>query len=187
MTRGMDISETQVLFNLSVELKNIAKRFNIFVKAYTQISDNARRDWQIRDSGAIKGSKSLQMKADLGIVAMRPVEKELRLLEEVIQKNGGYVPNIVVNVYKNRGGNYPPVRIFGMVNLGNMKFTDLFVTDWNYEQIKVSRAKLKALLSVEDIEAEVEVEVDSETGEIIEDTMEEEVVEEKPRSRRRRA
>ena len=29
--------------------------------------------------------------------------------------------------------------------------------------------------------------VDSETGEIIEDTMEEEVVEEKPRSRRRRA
>ena len=187
MTRGMDISETQVLFNLSVELKNIAKRFNIFVKAYTQISDNARRDWQIRDSGAIKGSKSLQMKADLGIVAMRPVEKELRLLEEVIQKNGGYVPNIVVNVYKNRGGNYPPVRIFGMVNLGNMKFTDLFVTDWNYEQIKVSRAKLKALLSVEDIEAEVEVEVDSETGEIIEDAMEEEVVEEKPRSRRRRA
>ena len=165
ITKGMDISETQVLFNLSVELKNIAKRFNIFVKAYTQISDNARRDWQIRDSGAIKGSKSLQMKADLGIVAMRPVEKELKLVEDIIAKNGAFEPNIVINVYKNRGGNYPPVRIFGIVNLGNMKFSDLFVTDWNYKQINVSRANLKALSS----QLEEQVNIDEATGEIIEE------------------
>ena len=165
ITKGMDISETQVLFNLSVELKNIAKRFNIFVKAYTQISDNARRDWQIRDSGAIKGSKSLQMKADLGIVAMRPVEKELKLVEDIIAKNGSFEPNIVINVYKNRGGNYPPVRIFGIVNLGNMKFSDLFVTDWNYKQINVSRANLKALSS----QLEEQVHIDEATGEIIEE------------------
>ena len=165
ITKGMDISETQVLFNLSVELKNIAKRFNIFVKAYTQISDNARRDWQIRDSGAIKGSKSLQMKADLGIVAMRQVEKELKLVEDIIAKNGAFEPNIVINVYKNRGGNYPPVRIFGIVNLGNMKFSDLFVTDWNYKQINVSRANLKALSS----QLEEQVNIDEATGEIIEE------------------
>lgn len=164
MTRGMDISETQVLFNLSVELKNIAKRFNVFVKAYTQISENARRDFTIRDSGAIKGSKSLQMKADLGIVAMRPVEKELKILEEIIEKNGGFEPNIVINVYKNRGGNYSPLRIFGIVNLGNMKFTDLFVTDWNYVQVKVSRSYLKAL-----IQGEEEINFDPNTGEVIEE------------------
>ena len=105
------------------------------------------------------------MKADLGIVAMRPVEKELKLVEEIIAKNGAFEPNIVINVYKNRGGNYPPVRIFGIVNLGNMKFSDLFVTDWNYKQINVSRANLKALSS----QLEEQVHIDEATGEIIEE------------------
>ena len=80
------------------------------------------------------------MKADLAMVTMRPTEQELKLVEPIIQANcvEGVEPNIVINVYKNRGGTYGQVRIFALQNLGNMKFTDLFVTDWNYKQIDPS-------------------------------------------------
>lgn len=162
-TRGMQIKEDQVLFNLSVELKNLANDFNVFVKAYTQISDNARRDWSIRDSGAIKGSKSLQMKADVGAVTMRPTEQELKLVEEACQANCYrndkgelLLPNVVIHVYKLRGGAYPPVRIFARQNLGNMHFMDLFVTDWNYKQLDKSEIRKLFLKSPKLYEIEKE-------------------------------
>lgn len=159
-TRGMQVKEDQVLFSLSVELKNIANDFNVFLKAYTQISDNARRDWTIRDSGAIKGSKSLQMKADVAVVTMRPTEQELKLVEEACLRNCHttpegklLLPNVVINVYKLRGGNYPPLRIFARQNLGNMHFVDLFVTDWNYVQMdkdEIKKLFLKARHVIEE-------------------------------------
>ena len=46
-----------------------------------------------------------------------------------------------------------------------MKFSDLFVTDWNYKQINVSRANLKALSS----QVEEQINIDEATGEIIEE------------------
>ena len=46
-----------------------------------------------------------------------------------------------------------------------MKFSDLFVTDWNYKQINVSRANLKALSS----QLEEQVHIDEATCEIIEE------------------
>ena len=45
-----------------------------------------------------------------------------------------------------------------------MKFTDLFVTDWNYVQVKVSRSYLKAL-----VQGEEEINFDPNTGEVIEE------------------
>ena len=213
LTRGMGIDEHQVLFNLSVELKNIANRFNVYVKAYTQISDNARRNWEIRDSGAIKGSKSLQMKADLAMVTMRPTEQEIKLVQPIIDENctNGVVPNIVINVYKNRGGTYGQVRIFAMQNLGNMKFTDLFVTDWDYKQIdpkvlpklhlkspelrvaqKVADTEIDMknvhIVTDEDIKDTLEstMVVDPNTGEIIEMPEEEEVIAKPTRGSKRR-
>jgi hypothetical protein len=77
------------------------------------------------------------MKADLAMVTMRPTEQELTTVADIIEANcvGDIKPNIIINVYKNRGGTYGQVRIFAMQNLGNMRFTDLFVTDWDYKQI----------------------------------------------------
>ena len=149
-----------VLLHLSTQLKNFANDYNIYIHAYTQISNDARRDDTIRDSGAIKGSKSLQVRADLGIVTMRPTVKELEKIKPLSELKGE--PNICYNVYKNRGGTYVEVKIWAYINLGNMHQEELFVTKWDYRHLpNLKGVDLKAY-------KEDDIIFDDNTGEIIE-------------------
>lgn len=197
-TRGMQVRGDMVLFNLSTQLKSIANEFEIYVEAYTQVSDNARQDYRIRDSSAIKDAKSLQMRADVGITCFRPVAKELEHVKGLFRK-GKPQPNMIINLYKNRGGQDTLLKIWQYVDLGTMETVDLFVTDWNYKYKKFPIAELthKEIVEIdeigvvqvapEDIEGEnIHImqdedipDYDVETGEIIEET-------EKPRGIRRR-
>ena len=167
LTRGLQAREDSVLLHVSTVLKDLTEKYDIFIKFYTQISDPARRDHTIRDSGAIKGSKSLQARTDLAMVTMRPTDKELKLVQPFIEEFGE--PNIIFNVYKNRDGEIPMFKVFGRLDLGTFEFEELFITDWMFrpfKYVKVSKVNLVAT-----------VEVDKDTGEII-DT-------EKQKSRRR--
>ena len=189
MTRGLQAREDSILLNVSTVLKNLAEEFDVFIKIYTQISDNARRDHTIRDSGAIKGSKSLQVRADLGVVVMRPVERELSMLKPLIDLYGE--PNICFNIYKNRDGDLGEFKVWCRVNLGNYDLEELFLTDWNYRPFKEKIEKVYLHSVVED-EFATELETDTvhimqdddlpvfdeETGEIIEEVQ-------KPRGIRR--
>ena len=189
MTRGLQAREDSILLNVSTVLKNLAEEFDVFIKIYTQISDNARRDHTIRDSGAIKGSKSLQVRADLGVVVMRPVERELSMLKPLIDLYGE--PNICLNIYKNRDGDLGEFKVWGRINLGNYYLEELFLTDWNYRPFKEKIEKVYLHSVVED-EFTTELETDTvhimedddlpmfdeETGEIIEEVQ-------KPRGIRR--
>ena len=189
MTRGLQAREDSILLNVSTVLKNLAEEFDVFIKIYTQISDNARRDHTIRDSGAIKGSKSLQVRADLGVVVMRPVERELSMLKPLIDLYGE--PNICFNIYKNRDGDLGEFKVWCRVNLGNYDLEELFLTDWNYRPFKEKIEKVYLHSVVEDeFTAELETDTvhimedddlpvfDEETGEIIEEVQ-------KPRGIRR--
>lgn len=189
MTRGLQAREDSILLNVSTVLKNLAEEFDVFIKIYTQISDNARRDHTIRDSGAIKGSKSLQVRADLGVVVMRPVERELSMLKPLIDLYGE--PNICLNIYKNRDGDLGEFKVWGKINLGNYHFEELFLTDWSYRPFREKIEKVYLHSVVED-EFATELETntvhimqdddlpvfDEETGEIIEEVQ-------KPRGIRR--
>ena len=164
LTKGVAAREDMVLLHLSTELKNIANEYDIYVHAYTQIANDARRDECIRDSGAIKGSKSLQARADLGIVTMRPTIKELKALEPIIQRYGKE-PNLCFNVYKNRGGTLVMVKVWSYLNMGNMRIENLFTTRWNFVLEKVDETYIKKYIKDEVVEQDFEV--DEETGEVI--------------------
>ena len=164
LTKGVAAREDMVLLHLSTELKNIANEYDIYVHAYTQIANDARRDESIRDSGAIKGSKSLQARADLGIVTMRPTIKELKALEPIIQRYGKE-PNLCFNVYKNRGGTLVMVKVWSYLNMGNMRIENLFTTRWNFVLEKVDETYIKKYIKDEVVEQDFEV--DEETGEVI--------------------
>lgn len=144
-TRGMGAREDQVLLNLSRNIKNIAKKFNVAFFSFTQTTDEARRD-NIRDQRAVKGARSLPNKADVGLVTFEPTKKELDLIEPILEqlerRNGlieGKVPNVCYSFYKNRGGRIKNVKIWGYQNLGNMRFIDMFCTDHKYTQINIDR------------------------------------------------
>jgi replicative DNA helicase len=155
LTRGMASREDQVLLHLSNNLKNISKEYNIWINAFTQTTDEARRDG-IRDQRAVKGARSLPNKADVGIVTFEPTKKEIQKLEPIIKKLKGFqahkYPNICYSIYKNRGGKLKNVKVWGHQNLGNMEYCDLFCTNDYYEQINVNKTKLNIIAN--DIEIE---------------------------------
>lgn len=176
MTRGMGVREDQVLLNLSANIKNMAKRYDISIIGFTQTTDEARRDG-VRDQRAVKGARSLPNKCDLGMVSFAPTKKELELLEEVIEKVGlnNYrcVPNICYSIYKNRGGKIKNIKIWGYQDLGTMEYVDLFCTDESYVPVNVDKTFLMPNLMDEDVEVEAYEEpdytVDETTGEIIDE------------------
>ena len=183
MTRGMGVREDQVLLNLSANIKNMAKRYDISIIGFTQTTDEARRDG-VRDQRAVKGARSLPNKCDLGMVSFAPTKKELELLEEVIEKVGlnNYrcVPNICYSIYKNRGGKIKNIKIWGYQDLGTMEYIDLFCTDESYVPMNVNKTFIMPNLADEDVEVEVEdttpeFTVDEATGEITDEDIDETV------------
>lgn len=148
LSRGMAVREDQVLLNLSNNLKEIANQYDIWLNAFTQTTEEARKDGR-RDQGAVKGAKSLPNKADAGIVSFEPTKKELQLVEPIISRMKGFnkPPNVYYSIYKNRGNTHKNVRIWGYQNLGNGYFKDLFVTNQYNEQVNVDKTKISAIFN----------------------------------------
>ncbi|HID0768055.1 TPA: DnaB-like helicase C-terminal domain-containing protein [Clostridium botulinum] len=144
MTKGMTVREDQVLLNLSKDLKNIAKKYDVFINAFTQTTDEARRE-HVRDQRAVKGARSLPNKVDLGMVVFEPDKKEMEKIQPIIEQMKGLIkkPNICYSIYKNRGGKLKLIRIFGYQDLGTMEFVDLFCTNWDYERINVNKINIE--------------------------------------------
>jgi len=141
----MGVREDQILLSLSSNLKNISKKFDVFMMAYTQTTDEARRDG-VRDQRAVKGARSLPNKADIGVVVFEPTIKELEKIESITKRSGlvGHkIPNICHSFYKNRGGKVKNVRVWGYQDLGTMEYYDLFCTDNHYKRININPTKIK--------------------------------------------
>lgn len=174
MTRGLQAREDSVLLNISTVLKNLTEEYDIFIKIYTQVNDSARREG-VRDSGAIKGSRSLQVRTDLAVVCMRPTEKELKLVEGLVKLHGK--PTLCFHFYKNRDGALAEFKVWVNFNLGTFEMKELFVTDWQSQEIKPAKANLMAReiepnpfdeLISDTVEIYEELPFDEGTGEIIE-------------------
>lgn len=143
-TKGMAARGDSVLLNLSAELKTMARQFKVAMIAYTQVSDNARRDETIRDSSAVANSKSIQNKADFGAIVFEPTTKELEKVQPIIESLQGFypVPNIIYHIYKIRKGKIKNCKVFAFQDLSTMRVIDCFVTNNKYEQINVDRKKI---------------------------------------------
>lgn len=149
LTRGMTAREDQVLLNLSTNIKNIAKDYNIVIFGYTQTTDEARKDGA-RDQRAVKGARSLPNKVDIGITVFAPTKKELELIQPLIKKGRGMnttiTPNTCYTIYKNRFGKITEeVKIWCYQNLGNMKTIDLFCTNKDYEPISIDKTVISLI------------------------------------------
>lgn len=144
-TRGMQARPDMILLNLSAALKNIARRYQVALIAFTQVSENARRDETIRDAGAIKDSKSIQNKADLGLVTFELTAKQREMITPIVSKKGlNYSPNICYYVYKNRGGRYKNVQVYVYQDLSTMQVYDCFVTNDQGEILNIDPVKILA-------------------------------------------
>lgn len=136
--------EDLVLAGLSAGLKNMARRYDVFILSYVQTTDQARKEG-LRDQGAIKGSRALPNKADAAYSVFAPTAKELGLIEPIITSRGfTKVPNAVYHIFKNRGTRHNNIKIWVYQDLNTMQITDCFVTNDRYEHIDLERTQLVA-------------------------------------------
>lgn len=130
--RGANLRNDEILLMFSDALKQIAVELNIFIMSSTQVNAKADDNQDIRNEASLAGSRAVINKADMGCIMARPSKEEIKTLEDVISEIG-IEPNVVTDIYKNRGEEYTQVRIWSQMDLGTMRRKDLFITNSRLE------------------------------------------------------
>lgn len=129
--KGVSLRNDEILLMFSTALKELAVELNICVFSSTQVNANADSNVNIRNESSIAGSRAIINKADIGMVMARPTKEEI----DFFASAGETVPTIVTDVYKVRSGMWTQVRIWSIVDLGNLRKKDLYITDSRLEII----------------------------------------------------
>ena len=136
--RDLKMADHQVLGMMSAALKDLAVELKVFIFSSTQLNaqgeDNTK---SIKNESAIRGSRAIVDKVDMGCIVNRPTEEDLRIVEGLCSK----IPNSVTDVYKMRRGRYTQVRIWSYVDLGTCRVEDLLVTNGKLNHVKIGNLK----------------------------------------------
>lgn len=143
---GRDIRDDRILLALTDKLRAKAKELDIFIQSATQISPSGELDYEYsRTERALRDSKSIADKIDVGVISAEANGKDLKNLENLINNSDvnpyGLEPNMGHFIYKNRLGKKSVV-IWTYTNLGTLYSYPLFVTDYNYNLVDVPRTKI---------------------------------------------
>lgn len=134
--KGFNLRNDEVLLMFSTALKDLAVELDVFVMTSTQTNAQAEDNRDIRNEGSIAGSRAVINKADIGCIMARPTHEELMQLADLINQFGIYEPNVVTDVYKNRGDEWTQIRIWTYVDMGSLRKYDLFLTNARLEAVE---------------------------------------------------
>lgn len=101
---GVRLREDNILFLLSVTLKEIATEYNVFILSSTQLN----QDWKsadIPDQNLLRGAKSIADKVDTGMLLLDITDEDKEKLQTIVNDGMG-MPNVKMSIYKNRRGSY---------------------------------------------------------------------------------
>ncbi len=135
--RDLKLREDVVLRMFTTNLKNLAIELNAFVMTATQLSniDDEKNKGGFKDTTNIRGSRAIVDLCDFACIMSRPSIEELKIISG-FQKRYNFEPNLVTDIFKNRGGRWTMIRIWSLMDLGTCKRYDLFVTTPNNEPIE---------------------------------------------------
>jgi len=137
---GVRMREDNILFLLSVKLKEIATAYNVFIMSSTQLN----QDWktaEIPDQNLLRGAKSIADKIDTGMLLLDVTDEDKEKLANII-KDGEVMPNVKMSVYKNRRGSYNKCYIWMIADKSTCRFNGLFCTDYFYELQPITETKI---------------------------------------------
>jgi replicative DNA helicase len=143
---GIGLREDQILLLMSIRLKEICNKYSVFLESATQLNGEWKEAWNkgmVIDSTFIRGGKSIIDKAD-GAMIILPISKmEKKDIEEIMKKGFLKQPNYVTHIFKNRGNRVDKAKVFSYIDMGNMRITDLFVTNTDNELITIKKLIIK--------------------------------------------
>ena len=136
-----NLREDNVLFMISVRLKDLCNQYGIFIMTSTQLNSDYRTS-KIYDQNLLRGAKSIADKIDVGMIMLEVDEEDEESLAEII-KSGFEMPTIKISVYKNRRGPYKNILMWCKEDRGTCRIIPMFVTNYKYELVKVDDLKIQ--------------------------------------------
>lgn len=139
---GVKLREDNILFMLSIRLKDLCNKYNIFILSATQLNGNYVSS-ETPDQNLLRGAKSMADKIDLGLILLSTNDDDLVALEQILVKGGFDKPTLKISVYKNRRGRYKGVYLWCRSDLGTCRVQPMFCTTWNYEMVPIDNIQIQ--------------------------------------------
>lgn len=134
-TRGMNMREDQMLFQLSSKLKDLATKYHVFIFSSTQINGQFKTE-KIPDQTLLSGAKAIANRIDFGeiLLDLTPEDKaELADKGDFLEKYGDV--NMKCSVYKNRRGKYNRILLWVYADKGTCRYETRFITDYMFNDL----------------------------------------------------
>ena len=136
------LREDNVLFMISIRLKDLCNQYGVFIMTATQLNADYITAKQY-DQNLLRGAKSIADKIDCGMIMLEVDNDDIVALEEVLNKGGFDKPVIKISIYKNRRGRYKSILLWCRANRGTCKIEPMFATNYQYELIPIEDLKIK--------------------------------------------
>ena len=130
------LREDNVLFMISIRLKDICNQYQVFIMTATQLNADYISAQQY-DQNLLRGAKAIADKIDAGMIMLEVSQDDLKALDTLIKQNQFEKPAIKMSVYKNRRGRYKDVLLWCRAQRGTCRIEPMFVTDYQYKLIDV--------------------------------------------------
>ena len=138
------LREDNVLFMISVRLKDLATEYGIFIMSSTQLNADYTNA-TIYDQNLLRGAKAIADKIDMGSIMLRLTESDREFLTPLIQERGIEMPNLKISIYKNRRGRYNHILLWCNADLGICRINPIFATDYNYQIIEMEDYQINVI------------------------------------------
>ena len=145
---GVKLREDNILFMISIRLKDICNEYGVFIMTATQLNGDYRTAEEY-DQNLLRGAKSIADKIDAGAIMLETNQKDRDSLAEVCRKGGYDMPDIKISVYKNRRGRWKGILIWCKANRGICRIDPMFVTKYDYELIEMEDFKIHIKPSID--------------------------------------
>ena len=137
------LREDNVLFMISVKLKDLCTKYGIFLLSSTQLNGDYKQENENRyDQNMLRGAKAIADKIDFGAIMLETTEQDKESLAEVLKKGGFEMPDIKISIYKNRRGRYKSILLWCKAERGTCRITSMFATTYNYELVQINELKI---------------------------------------------
>jgi replicative DNA helicase len=138
---GIKLREDNILFMISVKLKDICSQYGVFIMSATQLNMDYQHS-KTPDQNLLRGAKSIADKTDVGSIYLDVTEQDLESLASILGKNGFESPTVKCSIYKNRGNGYKGIYLWMRADKSTCRFETIFATGWNYELTHINETKI---------------------------------------------
>ena len=138
---GVKLREDNILFMLSIRLKDLCNKYGIFIISSTQLNADYV-DSDTPDQNLLRGAKAIADKIDAGMILLPTTEEDIEKLQRILINNAFDRPSLKLSVYKNRRARYKGIYLWCKADLGTCRVEPMFATTWTYEIINISNLKI---------------------------------------------